>query len=334
MYKHYATACVLLLVSSNLNSMDVTTIDGDSGSASGPTVTITGGGSSGSGIQFTGDDSSTITASISFLNLPLTDTSGNGVIYLDGTPNPYLHAAGGVSNVFLGSSSGSLSTTGTANTAVGIGTLNSITDFGGNTAIGADALNALTGGYNNTALGLGTLDSLDSGFCNVAVGYNAGNALGSNESYNIYLGYQQSGVANESNTMRLGSPNYIETTYIAGVTGSFSNGSTVLCDDNGVFGTVSSSLRYKYDVVPMPNKHHEFMRLKPVNFKYKKDPKAEVRYGLIAEDVAEVFPDLAIVNDKGEVESIKYHELTSVLIAEIQELYKRIADLEKKLNNN
>ena len=100
-------------------------------------------------------------------------------------------------------------------------------------------------------------------------------------------------------------------------------GSTVLMDANGQMGTISSSRRYKEDIHSLAETGvgERLQQLRPVTFRYKKssDGKNPVQYGLIAEEVAEVFPDLAVLNEDGQPETVKYHLLAPLLLNEVQE---------------
>lgn len=160
----------------------VITINGDSGSVTGSTITFTGGTS---GAVFTGS-SATMTESFNFLALPATDNSGNGVIKINSVVQ--LNAIG-TGNLFLGNGSGNTTTTATYNTGVGYQTLASVTTGGGgNVAMGYQALKAMTSGTNNVAIGplCGTL--LNTGTDNVAVG-NLALTSSTTSTYNVAIGF-------------------------------------------------------------------------------------------------------------------------------------------------
>src|SRR5207244_10394265 len=128
---------------------------------------------------------------------------------------------------------------------------------------------------------------------------------------NIYIG--NLGVAAESNTIRIGSscincgpggstgPH--TATFIAGITGTAVAGDTVVVDGNGQLGTIVSSLRYKDDVKPMDKTSEAILSLRPVTFKYKKqiDAKSRHQFGLIAEEVEKINPELVWRDAKGNV---------------------------------
>src|SRR5205085_12330821 len=116
------------------------------------------------------------------------------------------------------------------------------------------------------------------------------------------------GSATESNVTRLG--NTQTSAFIAGVYGvTVSSGLAVFINSSGQLGTVSSSARYKDDIRDMGNQSQRLQQLRPVTFHYKPDPNASQQYGLIAEEVAKVYPELVVRNKDGEVESVQYHQL-------------------------
>jgi hypothetical protein len=157
------------------------------------------------------------------------------------------------------------------------------------------------------------------------------NVTGSN---NIDIGNQ--GSTSDSGTIRIGCTsnclvgNAPQTSaYIAGIYG-FSTGLAnvpVVIDSNGNLGTVSSSRRYKEDIADMGNASDRLMQLRPVTFRYKKayeDGSRPVQYGLIAEEVAEVYPDLVAHSADGQVESVRYQLLDPMLLNELQKQHATI----------
>jgi len=134
--------------------------------------------------------------------------------------------------------------------------------------------------------------------------------------HNIYLGH--SGLTSEANTMHLGQ---VQTrTFIAGIAGAtVSNSAPVLIDTStGQLGTLVSSRRYKRAIEPMGAHSHQLLQLRPVIFRYTQDAPGERQYGLIAEEVAQVYPELVTRNAQGQVEAIRYQELTPMLLNEVQ----------------
>jgi hypothetical protein len=233
-------------------------------------------------------------------------------------------------------------TTGLGNTAVGSGALQTATSGGGNTAVGSLAgLGLTTGGSNtvvgsgalvvastgieNTALGADTLSLLGTGTKNTAIGFNAG-ATYSTESNNIAIGNQ--GVAGDSGVLRLGD-SAILSTFLAGVSGKTSSGGiAVLVNSNGLLGTTTSSLRFKEDVTDMGPASEGLLQLRPVTFHYKPaydDGGHLLQYGLIAEEVAAVYPALVRYDEKGNPDTVRYQFLNSMLLNELQKQHSTIA---------
>jgi hypothetical protein len=165
-----------------------------------------------------------------------------------------------------------------------------------------------------------------------------GDLAGSNQttgSDNIYVA--NAGVAMESNTIRIGTPGTHTLTYISGITGTDvgAGASMVVIDANGQLGTMSSSRRFKEDIRDMDEASDGLMQLRPVTFRYKKEHaggERPVQPGLIAEEVAEVYPDLVTHSAEGEIQSVQYHKLTT-LLNELQKQQKHIADLTARLES-
>jgi HAMP domain-containing protein len=244
----------------------------------------------------------------------------------------------GSSNTAVGAVALLLNTTGSNNTAVGTGTLvNNTTDR--NTAVGANALNAdnsgtdncavgfealtsdTTGGAN-TAVGRGALDQNVTGNFNTAIGKDAGGlATGSG---NVYIGHLIAGVAGEN-----------DHTYIRNInTTSVSGGGTDTVTVNvttGLLGHATSSRRYKEAIKPMDNSSQALFALKPVTFRYKKeiDPSQSLEYGLVAEEVAQVDPSLAILDKNGQIDSVRYNAINAMLLNEFLKEHSKVEKLTK-----
>jgi hypothetical protein len=106
----------------------------------------------------------------------------------------------------------------------------------------------------------------------------------------------------------------------------------VVVDSNGQLGTASSSRRFKFDIASMGDATDGLMRLRPVRFRYlAHGDNAPVQYGLIAEEVAEVYPELVARNKDGEVETVMYQFLAPMLLNEVQKQQKTIDRLEQRL---
>jgi hypothetical protein len=132
--------------------------------------------------------------------------------------------------------------------------------------------------------------------------------------YNIEIG--NVGGANDAGTIRFGTSSQQGTAYIAGLANSHVAGSAVYVTATGQLGVLASSERYKTDVASMGSSSEKVRELRPVTFHLKTDPKAGVQYGLIAEEVAKVYPELVISGDKRQIEGVHYEELTPMLLNE------------------
>ena len=113
-------------------------------------------------------------------------------------------------------------------------------------------------------------------------------------------------------------------TFIAGVFGVPVTGSQVVINSNGQLGVLASSARYKRDIQDMGDRTEGLLKLRPVTFRYKEDPEAALQYGLIAEEVAKVYPELVVRGANGEVESVQYHQIISMLLNEVQHQQKAL----------
>jgi len=223
----------------------------------------------------------------------------------------------GTRNTGTGSFALIFNTTGNHNTADGYGALNFNTIGSFNTANGYFAVYQNTTGNNNTGSGYNALLNNTTGSQNIAVGNFAGSNLTTGDN-NIDIG--NIGVAAESNTIRIGAQGTQTATYIAGISGSaISHGTGVLVDPTtGRLGTKHSSQRFKDGIKPMGKASEAILALKPVTFHYKKeiDPDATPQFGLVAEDVAKVNPDLVVREADGNVYTVRYEEVNAMLLNE------------------
>jgi hypothetical protein len=226
--------------------------------------------------------------------------------------------------------------TGSNNSAVGYFALNHNTTGGYNTAIGSQALISNVSGTANTALGNQSLNFNSSGGRNIAIGFQAlvNNTTGFN---NIAIGYQAGlnhtlgrnniaisafGGAGESDTTRIGE---VQTrAFVAGIRGittAYADAVTVVIDSAGQLGTVSSSRRFKEDIRNMGSTSERLLQLRPVTFRYRisyADGSQPLDFGLIAEEVAEVFPELVVYDENDQPATVKYRLLSSLLLNELQ----------------
>jgi endosialidase-like protein len=245
-------------------------------------------------------------------------------------------------------------TSSTENTAVGASTLNAVTDNAGstaNTALGALAgLSLTSGSYNtflgryagidmtagdyNTAVGSSALGSASGGSQhNVAVGYFSGFNLQTG-SHNIYIDSFGPAVSgNESGRIRIGDSNHTAT-YIAGINGVTSSGGVaVYVNSSGQLGTLTSSIRYKEDIEDMEASSDRLMELRPVTFHYKPeyDESGLQQYGLIAEEVAKVDPQLVVYDADGTPQTVRYHFINAMLLNEVQKQHRQIEEQQAKI---
>jgi hypothetical protein len=239
-----------------------------------------------------------------------------------------------------------LNTTGADNTANGEAALNRNTTGFANTASGSLALANNTIGNFNTATGGAALFGNTSGDANTATGVNAlGNTVGTNNigigfnggldlttgSNNICIG--NAGVGTESSTIRIGTVGIQTSTFIAGISGTTSReGVGVFVNGSGQLGTMTSTRRVKEDIREIAGESDGLMRLRPVAFRYKPeiDPTGLAQYGLIAEEVADVYPDLVVYDRDGRPETVRYHLVNALLLNEVQRQH-RTAEAQEKL---
>ena len=246
-------------------------------------------------------------------------------------------------------------TTGNANTATGGQVLFSNTTGHDNTAIGFDALNANTEGNFNTASGVAALLS-NTGDKNTASGNAAlqnntagsGNtadgqaalfnntgdnniALGKDAGRNLTTGKNNidifdQGVAGEANTIRIGTQGTQTAIFVAGIVGG--TGTPVLVNADGKLSTTSSSARFKDEIKPMGTASETILALQPVTFRYKHeiDPNGIPQFGLVAEEVERVNPDLVVRDAAGEVYSVRYEAVNAMLLNEFLKEHKTVQE--------
>jgi Chaperone of endosialidase len=222
----------------------------------------------------------------------------------------------GTDNTATGVSALGFNTTGGSNTANGSGALAYNTTGHANTANGYQALFSNMTGYSNTANGVFALFSNTSGLSNIAVGFQAGYNL-TIGSHNIDIG--NGGVAGESNKIRIGMEGTQNGTFIAGIANATVTGSGVYINTTtGQLGLLSSSERFKDAIETMGNASEALLSLRPVTFRYKKDvdPKGSPQFGLVAEEVEKVNPDLVVKDTEGKVFTVRYEAVNAMLLNE------------------
>lgn len=248
--------------------------------------------------------------------------TANGTFALFNNTSGDSNTATGVGALFNNSA-------GFSNTANGYNALLSNTTAGDNTAIGTTALFSNTTGEFNTAVGSQTLRDNVTGDGNTAIGDSAGfNITGSG---NVCIGAGVNGVAGESNITR-----------IRNVYESVATERAVYVTSDNRIGTLSSSRRYKEQIKPMEKASEAIHELRPVSFRYKKqiDPMRSLSFGLIAEEVASVSPDLVTPDREGKPETVRYEAVNAMLLNEfikehrkMQEQANTIAELKNEIAN-
>ncbi len=247
----------------------------------------------------------------------------------------------GANNVAVGDSALAMSSGGNGNTAVGHQALQFTTGTGGNTAIGMGALVNDTTGPDNVAIGNGALGNITTGSGNIGIGIGSGAQLSSSANNNIDIG--DSGSFTDQGTIRIGDVIHHDA-FIAGVFGSTAaSGVGVFVDSNGHLGTFTSSARFKQNIRSMGDESDVLLSLRPVSFQYKPeyDPQGLPQFGLIAEEVEKVDPDLVAHDADHHIYTVRYQAVDAMLLneflkqhqkleaqkSEIQDLKQSVADL-------
>jgi len=286
---------------------------------SNPDNSFTGDGSGLTGIQFSqllgtlGDTqlSGTYSGALTFSNTANVYDGSSVTISGTGTANAFNSATSyqiGGSNIL------SIGTAADNNLFVGVGAgPNDVTGFGaGNMFSGFHAGNANTTGAGN-----------------IYVGYNSGSS-NTTDNNNIYIG--NAGTTGESSTIRIGGDTGLgfgaqTKAFLAGVYGSTSSsGVPVYINSNGQLGTLTSSFRFKEQVRDMGDSTSALLKLRPVTFIYKPDyddGSRTLQYGLIAEEVAQVYPELVAYGADGKPYTVRYQYLSTMLLNEVQKQYRR-----------
>ena len=265
----------------------------------------------------TGDDNTAIGSEALFSNTTGASNTATGALAL-------LNNTTGNNNTGNGLAALNYNTTGSFNTANGVGALFFNTIGNGNTAHGADALLNNRTGNNNTASGESALANNTTGNNNIALGAFAGTNLttGSN---NIYI--DSRGRSTESGTIRIGTQH--GRTFVAGISGvTVAGGVEVIVDTNGQLGTVVSSSRFKDAIKPMDKASEAILALKPVTFRYKRevDPDGIPQFGLVAEDVEKVNPDLVARDEQGKPYTVRYEAVNAMLLNEFLKEHKKVEE--------
>jgi hypothetical protein len=200
-----------------------------------------------------------------------------------------------------------------------------------NVAIGNQARLSNTSGESNTAVGTNALENNRTGSNNIAVGIDAG--IGVEKGHdNIEIG--NVGVFGDSKKKRIGTPGTQNATFIAGIAAAtVPEGVGVIIDTDGHLGTVVSSKRFKDAVRPMDKASEAILSLKPVTFRYKTAlyPKGIPQFGLVAEQVEKVNPDLVARDTEGNPYTVRYEAVNAMLLNEFLKEHRKVESLEKAM---
>ena len=223
-------------------------------------------------------------------------------------------------------------TTGGFNTAVGEGALGANLIGEQNTAVGAAALVTGRKGNSNTAVGFATFSNFFfGGSNNIAIGTLAGNQVEHGDN-NIEIG--NGGTLTDSGVIRIGTEGMQTATYFAGIQGSaLAVATAVGITADGRLGVRASSARYKDAIRPMDKASEAILALQPVTFRYKKelDPEAIPQFGLVAEQVAKVDPDLVARDESGKPYTVRYEAVNAMLRNEFLKEHKAFVAEQRKL---
>jgi hypothetical protein len=233
--------------------------------------------------------------------------TGAGALLNNTTGNH--NTANGESALFKNSTGGS-------NTAVGSEALANNTTGSFNTAYGGSALGSNSSGNSNTAIGISALSSNRTGNNNIAVGFGAG--------FNVIMAHDTICIGASGADV----PNSCFISQIFGITPPINDAVPVVIDSAGQLGTVSSSRRFKKEIKPMDQTSEAVLALKPVTFHYKSDKTNRPEFGLIAEEVAAVNPDLVVRDSNGEIYTVRYDAVNAMLLNEFLKEHRKVEKLE------
>ena len=217
-------------------------------------------------------------------------------------------------------------TTSSNETANGYQALFANTTGASNTATGASSLSKNTTGFNNTADGVDALFSNTTGTNNIGLGIFAGSAL-TTGTFNIDIG--SIGAAGDSATIRIGTSGSQTKTYIAGISGvTVAGGVGVIVDSSGHLGTVVSSERFKDAIKPMDKASEAILALQPVTFPLQARAGSQgiPQFGLVAEQVEKVNPDLVARDDQGKPYTVRYEAVNAMLLNEFLKEHRKVEE--------
>src|SRR5207248_3187572 len=217
----------------------------------------------------------------------------------------------GTENTATGTAALEFNETGNQNTANGAFALFSNTEGSANTATGDQALISNTEGGNNTAVGANALPS-STGSANTALGAGAGIAVTTASDVICIAAPGR----NVTNSCFIGN--------IRSVTTAIADAIPVVIDSDDQLGTMSSSRRFKKEIQPMDHASESILALTPVMFHYKSDNKNTPQFGLVAEEVAQVNPDLVVRDKKGEIYTVRYDAVNAMLLNEFLKEHREV----------
>jgi len=266
------------------------------------------------------DTTGAFNTAVGYRALNLNTASNNTAVGFDALQGN----TGGTDNTAVGQAALANNNSGSANTVVGSSAL-----IGGsgsyNTAIGFYAALLNNSGNNNTAVGSGALFT-STGSSNIAIGASAGVNLTSGNN-NIDIG--NAGVAGESGAIRIGSIGTQTAAFFAGVYGvPIGDGRDIGISPTGQLGVKPSSVRFKEAIKPMDKLSEAILSLRPVTFRYKKglDPKGASQFGLVAEEVAKVSPDLVARDEQGKPYTVRYEAVNAMLLNEFLKEHRKVEE--------
>ena len=245
----------------------------------------------------------------------------------------------GSSGTATGSEALKSNTTGLRNTGTGAAALKSSTTGSDDTGNGYQALLNNTSGSGNTALGSGALSGNTTGASNIAIGINAAAAVSGGSNFNIHIGSRgasgDNGVIRIGGRPALGDPVEQSQFFVSGVrtaTTGRADAVPVVIDSNGQLGTISSSRTVKRDIEDMGDTTGTLMALHPVRFHYKAHgPDSPQQYGLIAEEVDEVAPDLVARDGDGTIRTVFYDKVNAMLLNQVQTQQRLIESFSNRM---
>jgi hypothetical protein len=265
------------------------------------------------------------------INMALSTDSAHGNIFKGGSR--FLHTFAS-NNLFLGINAGNFTLSGGNNLGIGNNTLQANAAGVNNIAVGLEALKRNTGGHRNIAIGYRSLEGVTTGSNNIAIGDNSGGGLSTGDN-NIYIAANVVS-STESKKIRIGNvndPNF--SNFQAGISGVNIGAptATVLVGTGanlGQLGTIGSSRRFKENIISVDDATAEkFISLNPVQFTYIDDEMHNIQYGMIAEEVEEVMPELIVYDQDGKPYTIQYHIMYALLLKCIQNLTEEVQALKK-----